>query len=47
MKWKGYTEDYNTWEPIENLGGFPEMLEEFEKILKEEDRKNDLKRKFE
>ena len=34
IKWENYSHDTNTWEPIENLYGVMEMVEEFEKNLK-------------
>ena len=29
VKWSGYTDDYNTWEPVDNLSNSPEALDEF------------------
>lgn len=29
VKWKGYDEEFNTWEPVENLGNCSKRLTEF------------------
>jgi hypothetical protein len=31
IKWKGYTSDYNTWEPKSELGNAKEIIKQFEK----------------
>ena len=31
VKWSGYTDDYNTWEPVDNLSNSLEALDEFHK----------------
>ena len=36
VKWKGYDEDVNTWEPLENLKSSKEMVARYEKIQKGE-----------
>ena len=37
MRWKGYTAEEDTWESRENLENAKELVEEFEKVYKEED----------
>merc|ERR1712223_344046 len=39
VKWKGWGEDDNTWEPIDNLEGSKGKIEEYEKKLKDKDSK--------
>lgn len=36
MKWKGYSNKHNTWEPQENLD-CPELIKEYEDSIKEND----------
>ena len=37
VRWKGYTAEEDTWESRENLENAKELVEEFEKVYKEED----------
>jgi len=39
IKWKGYKEEENTWEPKENLTNCPEKLERFEKAMEKQERR--------
>lgn len=31
IKWLGYSDSYNTWEPLDNLDNIKDMVQEFEK----------------
>jgi hypothetical protein len=48
LKWKGFSHEDNTWEPIKNMR-CQEIIDQFERIRKEEQEKHsiDRKRKFE
>ena len=42
IKWKNYNKsEDNTWEPSNNLGGYKELIEIFEKTLKQDKKKAD------
>jgi len=43
IKWKGWGPVHNTWEPVENLDGCPDLLEKYEKL--ESERKENRNRK--
>ena len=30
IKWKDYDSDYNTWEPVRNLGSVQDLIDEYE-----------------
>ena len=45
MRWKGYIAEEDTWEEIENLKNVMDLVEEFEKKIREEEIQQVEKRK--
>ena len=41
VKWVNYSDEWNTWEPLENLDGSHELVKAFEAQEAEKDRKKD------
>ena len=37
VKWKGYTVEEDTWKGLENLKNVMDLIEEFEKEIREEE----------
>ena len=40
VKWDGYAEEENTWEPPESFSGCPQVLEDFERKVERRGRKS-------
>jgi hypothetical protein len=45
VKWEGYPEDQNTWEPIENLNGVRDLLTIFDQEYENRQKERTLKKK--